>query len=251
MGLLEVRDLSKSFGGLIAVNHVSFSVMEGEIVALIGPNGAGKTTIFNILSGIFPPTSGEVFFKGQRITGLKSHQICALGLGRTFQTPHLFSRLTVLENVMLGRHARSRSGFLPVSLRLPRSRGEEEEIRGKAKEVLRFAGLEGREGEVPGNLPYGEQRLLEIARALATEPKLLMLDEPAAGLNEFETENLSQTLFKLKGAGITILLVEHDMSLVMGTSDRVIVLNYGEIIAEGKPEEVRKDEKVITAYLGE
>ncbi len=249
--LLRIAHLVKQFGGLRAVSDVSFDVAEGRIKAVIGPNGAGKTTIFNLVTGADVPTAGDVAFEGKRITGLKPHQIAAMGLSRTFQNVQLFDHMSVLENVMVGRHTRTVSGMLSAAFRLPKTRAEEKAIREAAMERLVFVGLDAQAGELATNLAFGGQRTLEFARALATEPKLLLLDEPASGLNAHETTVLAELILKIREQGVTVLLVEHDMELVMDISDEVVVLNYGEKIADGKPEAVQNDERVVAAYLGE
>ncbi len=248
--LLEIRDLSRSFGGLKAVNDVSFTVRAGSIKSVIGPNGAGKTTLFNLISGMLPCDSGSILQKGREITGFQPHRIAALGLSRTFQTTKLFSRMTVLENVMVGRHTRTRAGFFSGVLSLPWSWREEREIRERSMELLDVLGLADAAAELASNLPFGRQRLLEIARALATEPSLLLLDEPAAGLNIYETREMADLVLKIRGWGITVLLVEHDMSLVMDISDEIVVLNYGRKVAEGEPAAIQRDPEVIRIYLG-
>lgn len=250
MALLELDRVKKSFGGLLAVNDVSFEVRQGQVKALIGPNGAGKTTIFNLLCGIEPLSGGRIRFDGRDISGKGSHIIAKLGIARTFQNLRLFGKMTVLQNVMVGRHCRSKSEVLATGLLLPSARREERDIADKAAELLSFVGLSHRANERAHDLPYGQQRLLELARALATEPKLLLLDEPAAGLNDAETEELASLIQKIREQGITTLLVEHDMGLVMDISDEIVVLDYGVKIAEGPPEVVSTDEQVIEAYLG-
>jgi branched-chain amino acid transport system ATP-binding protein len=248
--LLEIRELSRSFGGLKAVNEVSFTVRAGSIKSVIGPNGAGKTTLFNLISGMLPCDSGIVLQNGQEITRLRPHRIAELGISRTFQTTKLFSRMTVLENVMVGRHTRTKAGFLSGVLNLPWTWKEEREIRERSLGLLDALGLADAAGELASNLPFGRQRLLEIARALATEPSLLLLDEPAAGLNIYETREMADLVIKIRGWGVTVLLVEHDMSLVMDISDEIVVLNYGRKVAEGEPTQIQRDPEVIRIYLG-
>ena len=249
--MLAINAIGKSFGGLIALNNVTFSVDGGSISALIGPNGAGKTTLLNIISGIFPPDIGKISFSGITISNLPATKIARAGISRTFQQVELFGDMTVLENVMVGRYSRTRSGFISSGLRLPFVRKEENETREKSIGVLDYIGLSSRKDELASNLPLGEQRILEIGRALATEPCLLLLDEPAAGLNIRETRSLGEMIVRLRNEkNLTILLVEHDMDLVMRISDQIAVLNFGEVIAHGTPLEVQKDQAVIAAYLG-
>jgi branched-chain amino acid transport system ATP-binding protein len=249
--LLTIKNIGKSFGGLIALHDVSFSVEEGSISALIGPNGAGKTTLLNTISGIFPPDIGKIFLADTIISKLPATKIARAGISRTFQQVELFGEMTVLENVMVGRYSRTRSGVISSGLRLPFVRKEEKETRNKSLEILDYIALSDRKNELASNLPLGEQRVLEIGRALATEPCLLLLDEPAAGLNIKETRGLGEMIVRLRDEKkITILLVEHDMDLVMRISDRITVLNFGEIIAQGTPLEVQRNQAVISAYLG-
>jgi branched-chain amino acid transport system ATP-binding protein len=249
--ILETRNLCRSFGGLHAVKDVSFSVPRGTIKAVIGPNGAGKTTLFNLIAGTLPPHGGDVLFRGRAITACKPHAIACMGIARTFQTTRLFPRMTVLENVMVGRHCRTRSGFLAGMLSLPHTWREAREIEARARTILDDLGLAAHAGRVAGNLPFGIQRLVEMARALATEPGLLLLDEPAAGLNIYETDALAATIVKIRERGITCLVVEHDMSLVMGICDEVVVLAQGEKIAEGPPRAIQRNPEVIRIYLGD
>jgi branched-chain amino acid transport system ATP-binding protein len=248
---LSLEGLEKTFGGLRALGGLDLSVREGLIKSVIGPNGAGKTTLFHLITGILLPTKGQVYFCGRRLDGLKPHEIAGLGISRTFQNVELFAHMTALENVMLGRHRRLRAGIFQAGLRLAGMRREERECRERAIEELRFMGLAEKAALDALSLPLGEQKLLEIARALATEPKLLLLDEPAAGLNPRDTAQLSETILRIRERGITILLVEHDMNLVMEISDVVSVLNYGRKIAEGPPREIQRNPEVIAAYLGE
>ncbi len=248
--LLTVQGLAKHFGGLKAVDGVDMKVRRGEIQALIGPNGSGKTTILNMLSGLYIPTAGEITLEGTSISGKKPHMITAHGVARTFQNIRLFGELTVLDNVLIGQHSRSKAGLVASLFRPVSQRAEEAAMRKKAIEVLEFVGLHGKEFSQANSLPYGRQRMLELARALVSDPKLLLLDEPAAGLNAAETEALVELLYHICDRGITILLVEHDMSLVMNVSDHITVLNFGQKIAEGSAEEVEHNQEVIDAYLG-
>jgi len=249
--VLSVEQLSVRFGGLLAIESMTFAVNEGEVVALIGPNGAGKTTAFNAVTGYLRATSGTLRYRGRALDGMSSSQIAALGLVRTFQKTSVFAGRSVLENVLVGLHLRSKQGPLAILLGLPSVRREERQLRDEAMEVLRFIGLEKRAEELGGSLPYGEQRLLEVAVALAAKPDLLLLDEPVSGMNPAETASFMRKLAEIRAKGITILLVEHDMKMVMGVSDRIVCLNQGRIIANGKPAEIRRDPNVIRAYLGE
>jgi branched-chain amino acid transport system ATP-binding protein len=250
--LLETRGVRKEFGGLVAVEDVDFVVPRGSITSLIGPNGAGKTTLFNMLTGAYKPTAGEIVFDGQEIAGLPQHQITALGIGRTFQNIRLFGTMTSLENTLVGMHCRMHSGVFRSILRSPLQRREEAEAREKARALLAYCGLPKRaEQDYARNLAYGDQRRLEVARALATEPKLLLLDEPTAGMNPQETLAFTEFVRKVRDErSLTVLLIEHDMKVVLGVSERVTVLDHGEKIAEGVPSEVTANERVREAYLG-
>lgn len=249
--VLTIKEINKSFGGLKAVDSLSIELKQGEILGLIGPNGAGKTTLFNLVSGSYRPTSGRVLFDGVELTGKPPHAICRLGVARTFQHSLVFDDMTLVENVLVGRHSRTRAGVLSAALSLPRHRSEEREALKAAHEVLRRVGLGERAEEPAGNMPMGERHLLEIARALAAEPRLLLLDEPAAGLNDEETARLAETVRRIRADGVTVLLVEHHMTFVMDISDEVVVLDYGRKIAEGPPLMIMENEEVIKAYLGE
>ena len=256
--VLEINDLSMVFGGLRAVDHVNVDIREGEIAALIGPNGAGKTTLFNCITGVYKPTEGDIYIKApgtgsrEKISGRKPHIINRKGLARTFQNIRLFSNMTVLENVMIGRHQNLKADVFNAVFRDPKTKREEEQVIQDSFDILKKIKLERYANDLAKNLPYGAQRRLEIARALATEPFLLLLDEPAAGMNPLETKELESTInFIRKNENITILLIEHDMSLVMNISERIYVLDYGSLIAEGAPEEIKNNRDVIKAYLGE
>lgn len=249
--MLELQSVHKYFGGLHAVDGVSFRVPQGAIKAVIGPNGAGKTTLFNLIAGVLPPTSGHISFKGRQIQGLKPYRIAALGMSRTFQNIKLCHGMTALENVMLGRHIRSSAGLLAGMLNLPRTWKEEREIRRRAMELLELLDIAEYAHIEATSLAFGQQRAVEMARALATEPELLLLDEPAAGLNIYETAEIARLITRIRDMGITVLLVEHDMSLVMDISDEIVVLSFGAKIAEDRPEAIQKNPEVIRIYLGE
>ncbi len=249
--ILSIEHLAVTFGGLVALSDLNFTVCDGEIVGLIGPNGAGKTTAFNVFTGFLKPTDGEVRYRGTLLNGLKPHQIAGLGLVRTFQRTSIFHNNSVLDNVLIGLHRRGRSTVWDTLLAMPRQKVAEREFVDNAYEILRVVGLERRAAEVAGALPYGEQRLLGIALALAAQPSMLLLDEPVSGMNPSETAKVMKLVESIRASGVTILLVEHDMPMVMQVSDRIVVLNYGRIIAEGPPAVIQRNPDVIRAYLGE
>ena len=250
MAILEVKNVSQEFGGLLALDRLSMAVEKGEIFGLIGPNGAGKTTLFNLITGIYRPSSGEVLFEGRRIGGFKPHRIAEAGIGRTFQNIRLFKKLSALDNVRVGMHSVSKAGFVSAMLHTPWAVKRERVTLEKSMALLELVGLEDKAIELAGSLPYGEQRCLEIARAMALDPSLILLDEPAAGMNATEKEELLGLIRKIQELGVTVLLVEHDMNVVMNICDRIAVLDYGRKIAEGAPEMIKNDERVIQSYLG-
>jgi len=249
--MLELSGIGKRFGGLTALEEISFRVAKGSITGIIGPNGAGKTTLFNVATGIYPPSRGAVLLDGKDISALPPERRARLGLVRTFQNIELFGKMTVLENVMVGLHTQSSSGFFSCAFRMPWQKSEERRVRDKAKEWLAFAGIAEIEGVEAGTLSFGKGRLLEIARAMALEPKLLLMDEPAAGLNSSETAELAELIKRIRDLGVTVALVEHDMDLVMDICDALVVLNLGTMLAQGTPREIQDNQAVVTAYLGE
>ena len=249
--MLELQGITQIFGGVTALNDVSFSIQADQITGVIGPNGAGKTTLFNIVTGIYQQTSGRVIFEGRDISGIPAEQLAALGMVRTFQNIELFGQMTVLENVMVGLHSRSSSGLFACSFKMPWAIREERRIREQAMEWLRFVGIEELAGVTAANLPFGKGRMLEIARAMACKPRMILMDEPAAGLNSQETLGLAELIRKIRDLGVTVVLVEHDMELVMDICDRIVVLNLGQKLAEGTPREIQDSPEVIAAYLGD
>jgi branched-chain amino acid transport system ATP-binding protein len=247
---LSIEHITVHFGGLVAVSDMTFTVNEGEVVGLIGPNGAGKTTAFNAITGFLRPTGGEIRYHERRLNGLRPHEVAEAGLVRTFQKTSVFAANTVFENILIGLHRRGRATPWQILLGLPRVRAEEQRLRDEARAILDFVGIAQRASELGGALPYGEQRLLEVAVALAAKPSMLLLDEPVSGMNPSETLNFMRLLARIRERDVTVLLVEHDMRMVMGVSDRVVVLNQGKIIAEGPPSEIQRNPEVIRAYLG-
>jgi branched-chain amino acid transport system ATP-binding protein len=248
--ILEVQDLTKMFGGVKAQDNINFSIEKGIVCGLIGPNGAGKTTLFNMITGIYRPDAGKVIFNGKNIKNTPVHRLVKAGVARTFQHVELFSSMTLLENIMVGMHVRTKAGFWAAVTRMPAMKKEEQQCRRRAEELLEFTGLAADTHKMAGDLPAGRQKTAQIARALASDPLLLLLDEPAAGLNPVETDALGKLIQKIKQSGITMMLVEHDMSLVMGMSDKVVVLDQGKKLAEGTPRQIQGNEAVMSAYLG-